>query len=74
MRLRDTKDAANHALQRTRRERRGCNRGVPRAGSLSLGRLGHFARHATFEPFIQRSVEDICLLHGEWDALHVGGR
>ena len=28
----------NHALQRTRRGRRGCNRGVPRAGSLSLGR------------------------------------
>lgn len=28
----------NHALQRTRRERRGCNRGVPRAESLSLGR------------------------------------
>lgn len=28
----------NHALQRTRRERRGCNRSVPWAGSLSLGR------------------------------------
>jgi len=28
----------NHALQRTRRERRGCNRYVPCAGSLSLGR------------------------------------
>jgi hypothetical protein len=28
----------NHALQRTRRGRRGCNRGVPCAGSLSLGR------------------------------------
>ena len=28
----------NHALQRTRHERRGCNRCVPRAGSLSLGR------------------------------------
>ncbi len=28
----------NHALQRTRRERRGCNRRVPWAGSLSLGR------------------------------------
>jgi len=28
----------NHALQRTRRERRGCNRCVPWAGSLSLGR------------------------------------
>jgi len=26
---------ANYALQRTRRERRGCNRCVPRAGSLS---------------------------------------
>ena len=30
--------APNHALQRTRPSRRGCNRGVPRAGSLSLGR------------------------------------
>jgi len=29
---------ANHALQQTRRERRGCSRGVPCAGSLSLGR------------------------------------
>jgi len=29
---------ANHALQRTRRKRRGCNRCVPCAGSLSLGR------------------------------------
>ena len=28
----------NHALQRTRRGRRGCNRCVPSAGSLSLGR------------------------------------
>lgn len=28
----------NHALQRTRHERRGCNHGVPLAGSLSLGR------------------------------------
>jgi hypothetical protein len=28
----------NHALQRTRPSRRGCNRSVPRAGSLSLGR------------------------------------
>ena len=28
----------NHALQRTRRERRGCSRCVPSAGSLSLGR------------------------------------
>jgi hypothetical protein len=28
----------NHALQRTRRERRGCNPRVPSAGSLSLGR------------------------------------
>ena len=28
----------NHALQRTRRGRRGCNRCVPGAGSLSLGR------------------------------------
>jgi hypothetical protein len=29
---------ANHTLQRTRRERRGCHRCVPCAGSLSLGR------------------------------------
>jgi len=28
----------NHALQRTRRERRGCNPCVPCAGSLSMGR------------------------------------
>ena len=28
----------NHALQRTRRERHGCNCCVPCAGSLSLGR------------------------------------
>ena len=28
----------NHALQRTRPSRPGCNRRVPRAGSLSLGR------------------------------------
>jgi hypothetical protein len=31
-------ESANHALQRTRRERRGSNRCVPCAGSLSLGR------------------------------------
>src|SRR5262245_6838101 len=31
-------DEPNHALQRTRRERRGCNCCVPCAGSLSLGR------------------------------------
>ena len=29
---------ANHALQRTRPSHHCCNRGVPRAGSLSLGR------------------------------------
>jgi hypothetical protein len=29
---------ANHALQRTRRERRGGHRGISGAGSLSLGR------------------------------------
>jgi fatty acid desaturase len=28
----------NHALQPTRTSRSGCNRGAPRAGSLSLGR------------------------------------
>jgi len=32
----------NHALQRTRRGRRGCNRCVPCAGSLSLGALDGF--------------------------------
>jgi hypothetical protein len=30
---------SNHAIQRTRRERRGCNRSVPRAGPLILSRL-----------------------------------
>ena len=30
--------SAKHAPQRTRRERRGCYRCVPQAGSLSLGR------------------------------------
>ena len=30
--------SANHALQRTRRERRACHRCAPCAGSLSLGR------------------------------------
>jgi hypothetical protein len=34
---------ANHALQRTRRERRGCNHCVSCAGSLSLGRSQHYA-------------------------------
>jgi hypothetical protein len=33
-----TRPSPNHALQRTRPSRRGCNRGVPCAGSLSLGR------------------------------------
>ena len=31
-------DAPNHALQRTRPSRPGCNRTLSRAGSLSLGR------------------------------------
>ncbi len=35
-RLRD--ERPNHALQRTRPGRSGCNRAVPWAGSLSLGR------------------------------------
>jgi hypothetical protein len=35
---RETTMMPNHALQRTRRERRGCNHCVPCAGSLSLGR------------------------------------
>ena len=33
-----TREQANHALQRTRHGVVVCNRGVPRAGSLSLGR------------------------------------
>jgi len=33
-----TTKRANHALQRTRLERRSCNHCVPCAGSLSLGR------------------------------------
>ena len=36
----------NHALQRTRPSRSGCNRGVSWAGSLSLGSLGVSSRHA----------------------------
>ena len=35
----------NHALQRTRRERRRCNRCVPCAGSLSLGRSVAYGHH-----------------------------
>jgi hypothetical protein len=35
----------NHALQRTRRGRRGCNRRLPCAGSLSLGRRRSAAPH-----------------------------
>ena len=34
----EMKTQANHALQRTRPSRPGCNPRVPRAGSLSLGR------------------------------------
>jgi hypothetical protein len=34
----DSHESFNHALQQTRREARGCNRCVPCAGSLSLGR------------------------------------
>jgi hypothetical protein len=34
----------NHALQRTRRERRGCKRTLSWAGSLSLGRWALFTR------------------------------
>jgi len=36
---------ANHALQRTRHERRGCKRTLSWAGSLSLGSLGGISRH-----------------------------
>ena len=41
---------ANHALQRTRRERRGCNRGVPCAGSLSLGRSPQQSKPIVMRP------------------------
>jgi hypothetical protein len=37
----------NHALQRTRRERRGCRRCVPSAGSLSLVVRPHYAYDKT---------------------------
>ena len=37
-------ESANHALQRTRRERRGGNPGVLLAGSLSLGSFGNMKR------------------------------
>ena len=40
----------NHALQRTRRERRGCNRCVPWAGSLSLGLYPAYAKHSEAAP------------------------
>ena len=39
-----TQMLANHALQRTRRGRRGCNRTPSWAGSLSLGRSATFGR------------------------------
>ena len=46
--MRDTMTWANNALQRTRLERRGCNHGVPWAGSLSLGRsTGRAGRRTT---------------------------
>jgi hypothetical protein len=38
---------ANHALQRTRRERRGCNPRIPWAGSLSLGRWAAYTARGT---------------------------
>ena len=37
----------NHALQRTRRGRRACNRRVPCTGSLSLGRSAHIITKAS---------------------------
>ena len=39
-----------YELQRTRRERRGCNRCVPWAGSLSLGRYPAYAKHSEAGP------------------------
>ena len=39
-----------NALLRTRRERRGCNRCVPWAGSLSLGRYPAYAKHSEAGP------------------------
>jgi hypothetical protein len=36
-----TRVPPDHALQRARRESRGCNRCVPCAGSLSLGRSAY---------------------------------
>src|SRR5689334_20515003 len=55
----------NHALQRTRRERRGCNRCVPRAGSLSLVvRPRNGGSVITSQQFKQRweRVEGDCLV------------
>ena len=40
----------NHALQRTRPSHHCCNRGVSRAGSLSLGLLGGTESHRTMTP------------------------
>src|SRR5688572_28894943 len=47
----------NHALQRTRRERRGCHRCVPCAGSLSSGSSGRFTRAMT-KAEMQRVLAD----------------
>ncbi len=40
----------NHALQRTRPSRPGCNRTPLRAGSLSLGRSAHPSHRPSHEP------------------------
>jgi len=56
-----TTEMSNHALQRTRRERSGCNRGLPCAGSLSFcrypnsGSLGKAARSVANEASMVRA-------------------
>lgn len=47
---------SNHALQRTRLERRGCHRGVPRAGSLSLGRYAPLCTCPIHEASVAEAV------------------
>jgi hypothetical protein len=49
----------NHALQRTRRERRGCNRGVPCAGSLSLGRSAGLRAPVFEQEATERTEEEL---------------
>src|SRR5262245_4641738 len=49
----------NHALQRTRRERRGCNRCVPCAGSLSLGRCKMKDELTAFQLEVEKGINDL---------------